>query len=217
MPQHFLRSIDLDPQPWQADVLSSGLEGETTVPGEALSQINGSPPSPPPPRLQALSRPARGQGAPIPPYPIVRHVSGTRTIVRAHLQGQAINAEAIGWTLRRTQYGVEGVMHTIGDGWLPAKQEPYTEDFQYGCYISMWSNSLPGDGGRKQHLTWGIMNSTLEGLLNIAYVQGYSYEMKFDVVDSGWGRVSEGYIKAGSIYAAGLREGDGRANERSNM
>ncbi len=135
--------------------------------------------------------------------------------MRARLQGQAINADAIDWTLRETQYGVEGVMHTIGDRWLPADREPYTKDFQYGCYVSMWSNNLPAEGGRKQHLTWGIMNSTLEGLRNIAYVQGYSYEMKFDVVDSGWGIVSEGYIKAGSKHAVGSRGGgDGSATER---
>ena len=131
----------------------------------------------------------------------------------AYLQEQAINLESIGWTIRQAQYGVEGVIHSIGDGQLPAKWDPYTEDFSYGCYVSVLSNTAPAAGGAKSQLTWGILNSTLEGLLNIAYVQGYAYEMKFSVLDAGRGMVSRGYIKAGSIYRAGLGDGKSTASE----
>ena len=150
---------------------------------------------------------------PIPPWPIVRHLTGTRMIVTAYLEGQAINLESIGWTIRRAQHGVEGVIHSIGDGQLPAYRDPYTEDFSYGCYVSVGSNTVPAAEGGKSQLTWGMLNSTLEGLLNIAYVQGYAYEMKFSVSDVGRGTVSRGYIKAGSIYQGGLRDGKSRANE----
>ncbi|KAL8846008.1 MAG: hypothetical protein Q9221_008870 [Calogaya cf. arnoldii] len=195
----------------------NGLDSETIVPVKASPQINPFPPSPPPPSLQDLPHQVNAQGRPIPPYPIVRHVTGTRTIVQASLQPQPLNTEAVGWTLKQTQYGIEGVIYSVGDSWLPASREPYSEDFQYGCYISMWSNKVPGPGGRKQRLTWGIMNSTLEGLFNIAYVQGYSYEMRFDVLDSGWGIVALGYIKSGSMFEPGLRKGGGREGDTEGV
>ncbi len=110
------------------------------------------------------------------------------------------------------QIGIEQIMNTRGDGWLPADRDPYSADIGYGCYISMQSNSVPGPGGRKQHLTWGIMNSTLEGLFNIAYVQGYSQEMRFKVLDSGLGIVANGSIKAGHL---GLEKGDDRMGDRT--
>ncbi|KAL9042534.1 MAG: hypothetical protein Q9180_000545 [Flavoplaca navasiana] len=191
----------------------NGLERATSGTSETLPPISPGPQIPPPPSLKDIEGQAGAQMIPIPPWPIVRHVTGTRTIVTAYLQGQAINRESMGWTIRQAQYGVEGVIHSIGDGQLPAKWDPYTEDFSYGCYLSIWSITVPAVEGAKSQLTWGILNSTLEGLLNIAYVQGYAYEMKFSVLDVGRGMVSRGYIKAGSMYQAGLRDGKSRASE----
>ncbi|KAL8901676.1 MAG: hypothetical protein Q9192_000435 [Flavoplaca navasiana] len=190
-----------------------GLERATSGISGILPPISPGAEIPPPPSLKDIEGQAGAQTIPIPPWPIVRHVTGTRTIVTAYLEGQAINRESMGWTIRQAQYGVEGVIHSIGDGQLPAKRDPYTEDFSYGCYVSIWSITVPAAEGAKSQLTWGNLNSTLEGLLNIAYVQGYAYEMKFSVLDAGQGMVSRGYIKAGSIYQAGLRDGKSRASE----
>lgn len=85
-----------------------------------------------------------------------------------------------------------------GDSWLPKEIDPYTIDALFGCYFYAKSNPLPGPAGVPQRLTWGILNSTLEGLFQIAYVQGYSQEMNWRVIDSKWGQVGNGYIKAGS-------------------
>ncbi|KAL8995530.1 MAG: hypothetical protein Q9169_004759 [Polycauliona sp. 2 TL-2023] len=166
---------------------------------------------PPPPILQNLKtlppRPAAALTLPTPPpsYPIVRHVLGTRLLVYAHLHPLIIPAQAIGWTIRQTQYQIEGMIHSIGaggrDGPLPTTMDPYTEDFGYGCYISLGSIART-PAGQRSLLTWGIMNSTLEGLLTIAYVQGYSYEMGIEVVEVGRGKVGEGWVKSGSIRAS---------------
>ncbi|KAL8766845.1 MAG: hypothetical protein Q9209_006503 [Squamulea sp. 1 TL-2023] len=185
-----------------------GLEHGTPVAGNASTQFNRRPHLPPPPSLEDLEPSARVPGEPTSPHPIVRHVPGTRTIVYAHLQDLPIGRDAIGWTIRQMQYTVEGVMLSVGDGWLPEDRDPYLEDHKFGCYISMGSSKLPGPGGVKQHLTWGIMNSTLAGLMKIAYIEGYAQEMRFDVLDSGWGMVAYGYIKAGFMYS-GLKEGGG--------
>ena len=96
-----------------------------------------------------------------------------------------------------------------GDGWLPDIWDPYSADFLYGCLICAQSNDKPGPGGVKQHLTWGILNSTLEGLFNIACVQGYSQEMNFEVMDSKWGIVGKGYIIA--RHVPGALEGSSRS------
>ncbi|KAI4276833.1 MAG: hypothetical protein LQ337_002217 [Flavoplaca oasis] len=210
MSEDFRQSMEEESQQCHANNLPSGLERATSGTSKTLPRISPGPPIRPPPSLKDIERQAGDQMIPIPPWPIVRHVTGTRKIVTAYLQGQAINRESIGWTIRRAQYGVEEVIHSIGDGQLPAKIDPFTEDFSYGCYVSVWSNRVPG---AQSQLTWGDLNSTLEGLLNIAYVQGYAYEMKFSVSDVGRGMVSRGYIKAGSIHRAGLRDGKSRADE----
>ncbi|KAI4102255.1 MAG: hypothetical protein L6R37_004505 [Teloschistes peruensis] len=109
-----------------------------------------------------------------------------------------IEPTIIGGTIRRAQHNVKQIMKIHGDSWVPEEIDPYTDDPRFGCYFYAKSNPLPGPGGVAQHLTWGILNSTLEGLYQIAYVQGYSQEMNWRVVDSKWGQVGNGYIKAGS-------------------
>ncbi|KAL9576518.1 MAG: hypothetical protein Q9212_007033 [Teloschistes hypoglaucus] len=136
---------------------------------------------------------------PPPPYEIVRHVLGTRTLVYAKILERPIERNIIGGTIRRAQHSVEAIIKMRGDSWLPKEIDPYTDDSQFGCYFYAKSNPLPGPGGAPQHLTWGILNSTLEGLFQIAYFQGYSQEMNWRVVDSKWGQVGSGYIKAGSV------------------
>lgn len=160
------------------------------------------------PRLPNLASYPKLEARPVPPWPVVRHVTGTRTVITAHIQPQPIQPEAIGWTIKKAQYEVEGVMTSSGDGWLPARRDPYWADFGYGCYVLLGSSKTPAASGVRQQLTWGILNSTFEGLFNIAYVQGYSQEMRFDVMDSSWGTVSHGVIKAGTLIPR-LEKGNG--------
>lgn len=89
---------------------------------------------------------------------------------------------------------VHEMMKEHGDRWVPDFWDPCTADAQYGCYIYVESSKRPGPGGFQQHMTWGILNSTFEGLFQITYVVGYSQELLFEVLDSGWGIVALGYI-----------------------
>ncbi|KAL8837229.1 MAG: hypothetical protein Q9170_002602 [Blastenia crenularia] len=145
---------------------------------------------------------ARAAAPALPPpyYPIVYHVTGTRTIITAHIQTRPIDARVVGATAQHAQNVVNEVIRSQGDGWLPPMHDPYTMDFLWGCYIHTISSKKLGPSGATQHLTWGILSSTYKGLFQIAYVQGYSQEMTFDVLDSNWGTVGHGYIMAGSIY-----------------
>lgn len=149
---------------------------------------------------------------PPPPYEIVRHVLGTRTIVYAKIFAQPIDPKIIGGTIRQAQQSVEQIMEIHGDGWLPRDLDPYIADEYLGCHIFAESNKLPGPGGVRQHLTWGILNSTLQGLFQIAYIQGYSQEMNWRVVDGRWGQVGNGYIKAGGAQF-GLDAVGGKVNQ----
>ncbi|KAI4095701.1 MAG: hypothetical protein LQ344_001418 [Seirophora lacunosa] len=147
--------------------------------------------------------PAKAQ--PSPGYPIVRHVLGTRTIIYAHVRQIPIDRAVIGATIRQAQDTVEGIMKTERDRWLPPAWDPYIADWHWGAYIFVESSEKPGRGGRPQHLTFGILNSTFEGLFQIAYVLGYSQELDFEVLDSDWGIVGAGYIMAGSFHDGSVR------------
>ncbi|KAL8654713.1 MAG: hypothetical protein Q9210_001331 [Variospora velana] len=152
---------------------------------------------------------------PLPGYPIVRHVPGTRTIITAHIRQTPIDPVAIGATIRQAQDTVEGVLKsTEGDRWLPPAWDPFIADWHWGAYIFAESSKLPAPGGGPQYLTFGILNSTFEGLFQIAYVLGYSQELDFRISDGNWGIVGSGYIMAGTVHG-GLVRAHGGTNETS--
>lgn len=131
--------------------------------------------------------------------PIVYHVPDTSIIVYAHIQQQPIEATAIGGTIRQAQHVVQAELASKGDGPLGPMWDPFIADFNFGCWIAIQSSDKPGPSGVEQHLMWGILESTFKGLFNIAYVQGYSQEMDFEVLVGMLGIVGTGHITFGSI------------------
>ncbi|KAL8723885.1 MAG: hypothetical protein Q9181_007105 [Wetmoreana brouardii] len=138
---------------------------------------------------------------PPPPYNLVYHVPNTRTIVYAKIETQPIDVKVIGGTIQLAQNAVKEMIRTSGDGWLPDTLDPYIVDGDLGCYVYAESDGkMPPPGKRRQHLTWGILSSALTGLYRFSITYGYAQEMHWSVLDSRWGIVGVGYIKAGSKY-----------------
>lgn len=116
------------------------------------------------------------------------------------MKQQPIDINIIEATIKQAQNAVKAIMETSGDRWLPSGLDPYIEDAKYGCYFYAESNKQLGPGMRRQHLTWGILSSTLVGLYHFAVIQRYSQEMEWRVLDASWGFVGSGKITAGSAY-----------------
>ncbi|KAL8939340.1 MAG: hypothetical protein Q9216_003404 [Gyalolechia sp. 2 TL-2023] len=133
---------------------------------------------------------------------IVYHIPNSRTLIYARILEQPIEAAALGATIQQAQRMVQDKLASEGDGYLPPVWDPFIADYNWECWILVQSSSKSGPGGVKPPLTLTKLEQTFQGLFNIAYVQGYSQEMNFEISADGLGIVGSGYIKFGSIHNA---------------
>lgn len=91
-----------------------------------------------------------------------------------------------------------------GDSWLPSNLDPYCRNGPYGGNVQMRS-------AHDQHLTYRILRSTMQGLLNVLVIGGEDYDVEVEVFDWDWiligiGHVSETIRMANSTGVRGTED-----------
>ena len=89
-----------------------------------------------------------------------------------------------------------------GDGWIPFNEWTYIEQ-PYDCLVTASANSKPGTGGRKQHITWGMMNSAVLGLWQTMYTGSRFCGCDFEIEVEELGVVGVGSMVAWSERGVG--------------
>ena len=84
------------------------------------------------------------------------------------------------------------------DGWLSATQDPFR--YSIGRGISIFASSY-----ENEHLTWGILASTLKGLQDCLIANSWYQTAIFTIFDSNWGHVGDGSVMES---VAGMLSGD---------
>ena len=79
------------------------------------------------------------------------------------------------------------VIHQEGDSWLPPELDPYSRNGPNGGNIQM--QSVPD-----RHLTYTILKSTMQGLLNVLVIGGQDYDVEVEVFDLNWSLVGVGHV-----------------------
>ncbi len=74
-----------------------------------------------------------------------------------------------------------------GDSWLPPDLDPFSRNGPYGGNVQMRSV-------QEQHLTYIILRSTMQGLLNVLVIGGEDYDVEVEVFDLDWSLVGVGHV-----------------------
>lgn len=92
------------------------------------------------------------------------------------------------------------VINQDGDSWLPSDLDPYSHNGPYGGNVRMRSV-------QDQHLTYRILRSTMQGLLNVLVIGGEDYNAEVEVFGLDWSLVATGNvserIRVGSLTERG--------------
>lgn len=80
---------------------------------------------------------------------------------------------------------VEMIIRSSGDGWLPT--DPFVFEDKHGLRFMV-------ESAKKQHLTWGILESTLKGLQDCVIYNGWYQEVRLQIFDAPWGHVGDGSL-----------------------
>jgi len=79
------------------------------------------------------------------------------------------------------------------DHWIPTDEWSYVRQ-KWDCIVICDANTFPGPSGKKQHLTYGILHSTMAGLWGALISKGNYFGADFDIHDGDWGKVGSGTI-----------------------
>lgn len=79
------------------------------------------------------------------------------------------------------------VISQDGDSQLPSDLDPYSYNGPYGGDVRMRSV-------QDQHLTYKVLRSTMQGLLNILVIGGQDYDVEVEVFDLDWSLVAIGSV-----------------------
>ena len=74
-----------------------------------------------------------------------------------------------------------------GDSWLPPDLDPYSCNGPYGGRVQMQSV-------QDQHLTYKILRSTMQGLINVLVIGGEDYDVEVEVFDLDWSLIGHGHV-----------------------
>lgn len=85
-----------------------------------------------------------------------------------------------------------------GDSRLPPDLDPYSCNGPYGGNVRMRSV-------QNQHLTYRILRSTMQGLLNVLVIGGEDYDVEVEVFNWDWSLVGIGHVSE-TIRVANLTE-----------
>ncbi|MCJ1454507.1 hypothetical protein MMC28_004860 [Mycoblastus sanguinarius] len=89
------------------------------------------------------------------------------------------------------------IIRDSGDSWLPPSLDPYTWNGPYG-------GSLMTRSVLDQHITFGIMKSTMQGLLDILVIGEKNYQVDVEISDLNCGLMGVANVTetAGSVGIA---------------
>jgi len=79
------------------------------------------------------------------------------------------------------------------DGWLPTSDWTYVRQ-EWHCIVTVKRNVFQGPTGLPQHLTYGILHSTMAGLWGALFSKGTYIGAKFEIRHREWGFVGAGSI-----------------------
>lgn len=82
---------------------------------------------------------------------------------------------------------VATTIRSSGDTWLPTKDDP----FVFGDKLAV---RFKAKSAKKQHLTWGILGSTLKGLQDCLIYNEWYQEARMQIFDAPWGHVGDGSL-----------------------
>ena len=74
-----------------------------------------------------------------------------------------------------------------GDSWLPLDLDPYSRNGPYGGNVQMRSV-------QDHHLTYRILRSTMQGLLNVLVIGEEDYDVEVEVFDLDWSLIGIGHV-----------------------
>ena len=90
-------------------------------------------------------------------------------------------------TIKNALAQIDIIIRTSGDGWLPEEYDPFRYDDHSGAKIYAKS-------AENQHLTWGILGTSLKGLQECVIRNAWFQDAIFQIFDGAWGHVGNGYI-----------------------
>jgi len=117
---------------------------------------------------------------------VICHIGNTRTSLYIQLYDE-ISAAAMTKTISRAKSDVEAIIHSSGDSWLPTKDDPFV--FEDNLGVSFMAKSA-----EKQHLTCGILGTTLKGLQDCEIYNEWYQEARMQIFDAPWGHVGDGSL-----------------------
>ena len=121
-------------------------------------------------------------------YPAICHVANTRTVlIIRFFDNHPIGPEPTTFTINAAISYIERAIHTDGDGWLPAGNDPFRYDINAGIAVVARSAS-------NAHLTWGVLSNALRGLLNCVAENEWYEEAYFEVFNGDSGHVGDGAL-----------------------
>lgn len=74
-----------------------------------------------------------------------------------------------------------------GDSWLPSDLDPYSRNGPYGGNVRMRSV-------QDQHLTYSVLRSTMQGLLDVLVIGGQDYDVEVEVFNLDWSLIGTGQV-----------------------
>lgn len=74
-----------------------------------------------------------------------------------------------------------------GDSWLPSDLDPYSRNGPYGGNVRMRSV-------QDQHLTYSVLKSTMQGLLDVLVIGGQDYDVEVEVFNLDWSLIGTGQV-----------------------
>ncbi|CAD6585193.1 MAG: hypothetical protein ASARMPREDX12_001929 [Alectoria sarmentosa] len=85
------------------------------------------------------------------------------------------------------------IINQDGDSWLPSDLDPYSRNGPYGGNVQMRSV-------QDQHLTYKILRSTMQGLLNVLVIGGEDYDVEVEVFELDWSLVAIGHLMLSTYH-----------------
>lgn len=119
--------------------------------------------------------------------PVVCEVAGTRTTLYIQLFRQ-IHADSMDSAITTARLDINQTLMEHGhDGWLSHSEDPFRLHTQRGV-------SVMAKSAQSQHLTWGILDSTMKGLQDCLIKNKWYQAAWFQIFDGQWGQVGWGSL-----------------------